>query len=73
MEWWREKHYDYLVSFDRHDGYQVIKKQPVSWWLPWQRGDILVEEATPAPSNHIHMTRVSMNEITNDNHSVVAL
>ena len=45
-ESWREKHYEYLVSFDRHNGYQVIKKQPVLWWLPWQRGDILVEEAT---------------------------
>ena len=46
MEWW-QKHYDYIVSFDHHEGYQVIKKQPVSWWLPWQRGDILVEEANP--------------------------
>ena len=46
MEWWREA-LRLHRGFDRHDGYQVIKKQPVSWWLPWQRGDILVEEANP--------------------------
>ena len=34
---WREKHYDYIVSFDHHEGYQVIKQYAVPWWLPWQR------------------------------------
>lgn len=49
MEWWREKHYDYIVSFDHQEGYQVIKQYAVPWWLPWQRraGDIFVEEANP--------------------------
>jgi len=44
MEWWREKHYDYIVSFDHHEGYQIIKRHRVAWWLPWQSGDILVEK-----------------------------
>lgn len=44
MEWWREKHYDYIVSFDHHEGYQIIKRHRVAWWLPWQSGDILVEQ-----------------------------
>ena len=50
MEWWREKHYEYLVSFNHHDGYQVIKQYPVRWWLPWQRGSILVEQENAGAS-----------------------
>jgi hypothetical protein len=49
-EWWPEKHYEYLVSFNRHDGYQVIKQYPVRWWLPWQRGSILVEQENAGAS-----------------------
>jgi len=49
-KWWPEKHYEYLVSFNHHDGYQVIKQYPVPWWLPWQRGSILIEQESAGAS-----------------------
>ena len=47
MEWWRRNITitSFLLIITKV--IRSSKNMPVPWWLPWQRGDILVEEANP--------------------------